>query len=113
MEKLWDNKSPLVFHSEYHWGKLTKAQIKKHPVLNVMVDRETILITDDSGIVFDFTFLDVWKTAYGVDIDDPQESLEECIRIRNTPKETLEDLQQQVEFQAQALEELITLTLEQ
>lgn len=113
MEILWDKKSPVTFHASFHWGRMTAAKIKKDPQLKVMAERETILLTDGNGITYDFRFLDAWKADYGVDIEDPQEALDEIIRIRNTPKETLEDLQQQVEFQAQALEELITFTLEQ
>lgn len=59
-----------------------------------------------------FGFLDDWKAAYGVTIENPQEALDEIIRIRNTPVESIDDLRQQVEYQAQALEELISLTLE-
>lgn len=113
MERLWNHKSAINWQAPIHWGKLTAAQMRKDPKFDLLKDQEIILLTDGVDIVYDFRFLEDWKAAYEVDIEDPQEALDEIIRIRNTPHETFADLQQQVEFQAQALEELITLTLEQ
>lgn len=128
--KLWNHQDPIVWHfPKPDW---TIETIAADPSLSHMLNNEVILITDEQGRVFEWTYLDMWKSQYGVEIEDPQDALEQCLINRNIPKITqddivqmvdalgtatventdaLDDVQDQIDLMGAAVEELISLQL--
>lgn len=99
---LWDRKSPIHWHwfDKQDW---TVEMIKSNPEkYNIPLDQEVILFTDGRGGTYNWTLLEMWKSQYGVDLDDAQEALYECMRIRNIPEVTLNDVETMVDSLAEA-----------
>ena len=84
---------------------MTVSQIKKDPQLKYMMNHEVVLISDGE-FVYDFRYLDVLKVEYNVEIEDPEEALAECIRVRNLPKPTAESVNERVNGNDLAIAEL-------
>lgn len=111
--RLYNHKSAIVWA---YRGKMTPTQIGKDPKLAPIMEQDTVLFDDGNGTVYDFRYLKDLKDAYGIEEEDPQAALELVIQAyfkpTKTPEELLADQQAQIDEQAAAIEELITMQLE-
>lgn len=115
--RLYDKKSSITWA---YRDPTTPEDMKNDPILGQFFERPVVLYDDNEGVVYDFKWLDVLILDYAynvdgkpdIDINDPEAALE-IIKVRmNEPRRgTLTDLQAQIDIQAKALEELISLQL--
>lgn len=118
---LWDGTSPVNWAYK---GEMTAEEIGQTDQYKHMLEVPTVLFESD-GKVYDFRYLSILVDAYAtyddggnpsIDISDPEAALRAVIEAMNkpnpTPEQRLADQQAQIDEQAAAIEELITMQLE-
>lgn len=111
--RIYDHESPIQWA---YTGVKTAEEMAEDPVLRQVIERETVLYDNGDGVVYGYRFLDDLKSAFDVAAADPEAALLAVIDAMNAPKpdndQIIADQQAQLEEQAEAIEELISMMME-
>lgn len=99
--KLWNHKDDIVWHfpGRKNW---TVDDIAASSTYARMLDEDVILVVDEEGKVFEWTYLKFWKDQYGVDTEDPEQALEDCLEARNVTPTTQKEIEEMLDVVAEA-----------